>query len=180
MEQLPSSERNLAHIVKEINQMCFTDQELRERNLLSGDEFWDEDIDIKNTCRMKEIVQEIGWPMISKVGSEAAFDAWLLVQHADHDVEFQEYCLGLMQAASDGDVDRRNIAYLEDRIRVNQGRGQIYGTQFIQKDGMHMAQPIEDQENVDIRRAQMGMGPLTEQIEEMYKKYPFDEVEGKI
>jgi hypothetical protein len=180
MEEFLSPEQKITRIAEEIKKMCAADQDLRERNLDSGDEYWDEDIDVKNTQRMKEIVQQIGWPTISKVGSEVSSDAWLLVQHADHDVEFQVYCLELMKESQDGDVEKHEIAYLEDRIRVNQGRGQLYGTQFKQENQRHIPLLIEDEVNVDLRRAEMGMGPLSEQIEVMYKKYPFDKDKSKI
>jgi hypothetical protein len=180
MNKFPAPGQDLTQIAVEINEMCSVDQDLRERNLDSGDEYWDEEVDVKNTQRMKDIVQRVGWPTISKVGAKTSSDAWLLVQHADHDVEFQEHCLELMKEACDGEVDKHDIAYLEDRLRVNLGRGQIYGTQFRQEGGEHLPLPIEDEENVDVRRSKMGMGPLTEQVEIMYKKYPFDEVKGKM
>ncbi len=177
---MESPDKTVAQLIEEINAMCSIDQDMRERNLESGDEYWDEDVDVRNTRRIKEIVQSIGWPTISKVGAETASNAWLLVQHADHDVEFQGRCLELMKAAPDGDVDKHDIAYLEDRIRINQGRGQLYGTQFKQERGQHIPLPIEDEQNVDIRRAEMGMGLLSEQIEHMYRKYPFDKDKSKI
>lgn len=123
---------------------------------------------------MKVIVSEIGWPTISKVGAETSSAAWLLVQHADHDVDFQKLCLELMKAEPEGEVAKQNIAFLEDRIRVNQGLGQIYGTQFMQKDGKHIPKPIENEETVDVRRAEMAMGTLEERINKMYEKYPFN------
>lgn len=152
--------------------MIDADQKMRERQLLEED-YWDDELDIKNTTRMKEIVAEIGWPTVSKVGKQIAHDSWLLVQHSDHDIDFQEQCLVLMKSAPTNEVEKRDIAFLEDRIRVNQGRKQLYGTQFIQKDGKHIPQPIEDEQAVDTRRAEMGMGTLVERIDEMYKKYPF-------
>jgi hypothetical protein len=180
MEEFLSSEQILARAAEEIKKMCAVDQDMRKQNLESGDEYWDEDVDVENTKRMKEIVKQIGWPTLSLVGEEVSSDAWLLVQHADHDVAFQMRCLELMKAADEGDVEKHDIAYLEDRIRVNQGRGQIYGTQFRQENQQHIPQPIEDEMNVDVRRAEMGMGPLSEQIELMYKKYPFGEDKSKI
>ncbi len=160
----------------EIKKMIDADQTMRERQLVEED-YWDEELDEKNTARMKEIVLEIGWPTASKVGKQRAHDAWLLIQHSDHDIEFQEQCLELMKNAPATEVEKINIAFLEDRIRVNQGRGQLYGTQFIQKDGAHIPQLIEDEQGVDIRRAEMGMGTLSERIDEMYKKYPFTKKE---
>lgn len=164
---------NISHpeIALEIKQMVDTDQAMRERS--EEDDYWDEEVDTLNTARMKEIVVEIGWPTISKVGTEGASNAWLLVQHADHDIAFQEQCLNLMKEAPQGEVDETDIAYLEDRVRVNQGRGQLYGTQFTQENNQHIPRMIEDEEKVDIRRAELGMGPLSEQIKHMYNKYPF-------
>src|SRR5262245_16811487 len=56
-------------------------------------------IDEANTARMKEIVEKYGWPGKSIVGADGAFAAWLLVQHADADPDFQAYCLELMKEA---------------------------------------------------------------------------------
>lgn len=157
-------------IALEIQRMAAEDQKMREQS--EKDDSWDDVVDVKNSSRMKEIVGEIGWPTIAKVGSDAAYKAWLLVQHADHDVDFQNECLQLMKEAPVQDVERVNIAYLEDRVCVNQGRGQLYGTQFTQENGQHVPRQIEDEINVDNRRVELGLGPLTEQIELMYKKYP--------
>lgn len=162
------------HIALEIKKMIDADQEMRERQLIEED-YWDDELDAKNTARMKEIVTEIGWPTVSKVGKQIAHDAWLLVQHSDHDVDFQEQCLQLMKEAPAGEIDVIDIAYLTDRVCFNRGRGQLYGTQFIQEGGKHIPRTIEDEVNVDARRAEVGMGPLSEQIQHMYNKYPFDE-----
>ncbi len=40
-------------------------------------------------------------------------------------------CLLLMeQAVSKGEASAKDYAYLLDRVRMNQGRPQVYGTQF--------------------------------------------------
>lgn len=79
-----------------------------------------------------------------------------------------------MKEAPAGEVDVTDIAYLTDRVCVNRGRGQIYGTQFTQDEGKHIPQTIEDEKNIDVRRAEVGMGPLSEQIQHMYIRYPFN------
>ena len=142
-------------IADEIIAMSEADQAMR------NSETWDESIDVKNTQRMKEIIAAIGWPTISKVGSQASFMAWLLIQHADRDNEFQQFCLALMKAEPANEVERQNIAYLEDRVRVHQNQPQIYGTQFYTNEQGELApSPIEDPENVDKRRAEVGLGTL--------------------
>ncbi len=161
-------------IAAELRAMLDIDQELRDNNLKDGD-FWDDEIEGKNTQRMKEMIAEIGFPTISMVGQEGMQNAWLLIQHADRDIEFQKMCLNLMKSLNPSNVDERHlrhVAYLEDRIRVNQKLPQIYGTQFHQINGEHVPEPIEDEVNLEKRRAEMGLGTMDEQIKMMYRKYP--------
>ena len=158
-------------IASEMEKMLDEDQDMRER-AHKEDGYWDHEIDNRNTKRMKEIIEEIGFPTISKVGKEGSHTAWLLIQHADRDVLFQEQCLELMKSADPSDVILKDIAYLEDRIRLNHKQPQLYGTQFNQVDGRHVPLPIEDIEKVNERRTKMGMDTLDDQIALMYKKYP--------
>ena len=169
MENIPT-QIQFPNLAVEINKMIEADQDMRERNL--KDDSWDKELDKKNTRRMKEIVDEIGWPSISKVGSEASVGAWLLVQHADHDVAFQSLCLALMKELPAGEVRSQDIALLTDRVRVNQGRTQLYGTQFRQIKGKHVPRDIEDIEHVDERRKAVGLDTLAENIARMESKYP--------
>ena len=95
---------------------------------------------------MKQIVAQYGWPGRSLVGNDGAGAAWLLVQHATSDAPFMEHCLSLMQAAPAGEVSASNIAYLEDRVRIRQGKPQRDGTQFKQgADGHLVPDAIEDE-----------------------------------
>ena len=156
-------------IADEIIKMSEVDQKMRK----SGQ--WDSSIDVENTRQMKEIVEHIGWPTRSKVGGHASEMAWLLVQHADHDRAFQQLCLDLMKAQSADEVSPANIAYLEDRVRVGEGRPQFYGTQFYaDKAGNFGPRPIEDPDHVDERRQAVGLQPLSEyarDVEQSYKEY---------
>lgn len=87
----------------------------------------------------------------------------MLAQHADHDRDFQRSCLALLKAQPPEGGTAREIAYLEDRVRVGEQRPQLYGTQFHQNDqGEWEPFPIEDEEQVDQRRAERGLGPLAE------------------
>ncbi len=163
-------------IAQELIEMAEADQAMRER-AENEEGFWDGEVDEKNTARLQEIVGEIGWPTVSKVGKEASLRAWLLVQHADHDPEFQQHCLDLMKEARDGEVDPHDVAYLEDRVRVNTDRPQLYGTQMdttFDREGnviSYKPRPIEDPENIDARRASMGMGPHAEYVREILESH---------
>jgi len=169
MENTPE-QIQFPNLALEINKMVETDQDMRENNL--KDDSWDDELDKKNTERIKEIIIDIGWPTVSKVGKSASVGAWLLVQHADHDVDFQLHCLDLMRKLPNGEVRPEDIALLTDRVRVNRGQPQLYGTQFRQIDGKHVPKDIEDIEHVDERRAEMGLDTLMENIARINSKYP--------
>jgi hypothetical protein len=125
-------------------------------------------IDAENRRRVAEIVGQYGWPGRSLVGRDGAGMAWLLVQHADKDVELQKHCLAMMQAATEGEVAPQHIAMLTDRVLVNQGLEQIYGTQM---DGTFKPRPIKDVEHVDQRRAAMDLPPLEEYVKQAKAAY---------
>ncbi len=146
-------------LASEIIAMGEKDQQMR-KNGQAGIAPFDKQVDLQNTTRLKEIVSQFGWPTISQVGEEASYAAWLIVQHADQDIGFQKHCLVLMQQVS-SDVLPSNIAYLTDRVAVNTGQDQIYGTQFYQDDtGNLVPRPILDRKSLDDRRNQMGLEPF--------------------
>lgn len=174
VDEQKTKEAQLLKMAEEISEMTKVDQDMRKRVMANKgivESKEDETLDNRNMERMREIVEQIGWPTISKVGKEASTDAWLLVQHADHNVKFQRYCLNLMKGEPADEVDLHDIAYLEDRVRINSGQPQLYGTQFRWTADNKPIQDIEDPENFDVRRKEMGLKTLAENLEEMYEKY---------
>lgn len=144
----------------EILAMTERDQEMRR----AGRAAWDPTVDERNTARLREIVAAIGWPTRSKVGQQAEHAAWLLAQHADADRAFQREALALMSAEPTDEVCPKHLAYLEDRLRVADGRPQRYGTQLTGRGDELEPLPIEDRDHVDERRKAVGMGPLAEYL----------------
>jgi hypothetical protein len=134
------------------------------------------ELDQANTKWLKSIIQERGWPGRSMVGDDGAHAAWLLVQHADHDRDFQKLCLKLMKLmAAQGEVSKSDLAYLTDRLRVAENKPQVYGTQFRNENGKMVPVAIEDEAGVDKRRVAVGLPPLAEYralIERMYNQRP--------
>ena len=119
-------------------------------------------IDKKNTEKLKSIVKEYGWPTISLVGKKSSHLAWLLVQHSDHDLEFQEKCLLLLkEAVKKNDASPKNLAYLTDRIRVAKNKPQLFGTQFkTEADGNFISFPIYKPKEINKRRKKYGLESL--------------------
>jgi hypothetical protein len=123
------------------------------------------EIDRRNTARMKEIVNQHGWPGNALVGADGANAAWLLVQHADQDPGFQKQCLALMEKAiKQGQASAGDWAYLTDRVRIAEKKNQLYGTQLRQEGGKWSPLPIEDPSNVDRRRKGVGLSSLADYL----------------
>jgi hypothetical protein len=117
-------------------------------------------LDKETAARMKDIVAKHGWPGKSLVHVDGAHAAWMLVQHADSEPAFQKDCLAKMEPlVQTGEVSGQDFAYLFDRVAVNAGKPQRYGTQF--GDDGELA-PLEDSANVDARRKAVGLGTLVE------------------
>lgn len=134
---------------------------------------WDWSLDQVHTKRMKAIVRTYGWPTYSMVGRRAAGLAWMLVQHADHDVRWQERCLKLLARAVEiGEADAVLLAMLTDRILVNRGKWQMYGTQWRSDRGtLELRRPIRDPKRLAARRRVVGMKTFQETKRDMQRRY---------
>jgi hypothetical protein len=63
-----------------------------------------------------------------------------------------------------GEAAPSELAYLTDRVRCGAGLPQLYGTQMREHEGRLIPQLIEDEANVDARRAAVGLEPLAEYV----------------
>jgi hypothetical protein len=115
--------------------------------------------------RIQQIFAKYGWPGRSLVGTEAAAAAWLMIQHSDTDVAFQRAALEAMKKLPPCEVVPTHLAELTDRVLLNKGKKQLYGTMLVRiANGTLVPKPIEDEANVDKRRAELGLLPLAEYL----------------
>jgi|SRR3989344_706148 len=121
-------------------------------------------VDGKSTNALKKIVKTHGWPRVSLVGKKGAYNAWLLAQHATHNLKFQKSCLVLLElAVKERQADPAQLALLKDRVLVQEGKNQVYGTQFkSNKRGEMVPFPTRDKARLDVRRAKMNLGPFAD------------------
>ena len=119
-------------------------------------------LDAKNLHIFKRLLDHWGWFDRRTWGAQADHDAWLLAQHADDDLPFQEHVLTLLEPlVKSGGTDPSGFAYLFDRVAVNAHRLQRFGTQgYCTGPGTWKPRPIEDPKHVDARRKTMGLEPL--------------------
>ena len=118
-----------------------------------------------NFPSIKNIADKNGFPGYDLVGKESSNNYWMLVQHSDFDVSFQKRVLKLMKIKVDKkNASGQNYAYLIDRINLNEGKQQIYGTQIIMGEGGTKLKPCVDTLNLDRRRLSVGLKPIKEYL----------------
>lgn len=139
-----------------LSRMFDVDQRMRKLPSSSepGERFGRVDAFTRET--LARLIGKTGWITLSRYGEEAAQAAWLIVQHADLDVAFQRDVLARMEnLLATGEVKRDNYAYLWDRVAVNEGRKQRFGTQGrCTGPGRWEPREIEDPARVDALRDQ--------------------------
>lgn len=103
------------------------DQQARGSNFYSKESM---QIDEKNLIELKRLIKKYGFPEISKVGKEAYFSAFLVAQHAGHDLDFMKsFFSDVEKRLNTGEVINKTYGYLFDRINRMEGKAQVYGTQ---------------------------------------------------
>jgi hypothetical protein len=72
----------------------------------------------------------------------------------------------MREAVKNGKAAGSSLALLEDRVALGQGKRQIYGSQISRdpETQEYYISPLEDPDNVDKRRAEVGLGPLSEYV----------------
>jgi hypothetical protein len=166
---------------KELLAMVQQDQDIRNELIKSGVDHPNREIsarmdaiDARNTAKMKRIVKRHNWPRAEIVGWDGTEAAFMVVQHSPH--SFQKELLPLMQKEYEaGHLSGPNYALFLDRVLVEDGRPQVYGCRAKSfddwKDGLPALYPIEDEANVDKRRAEVGLSPLAEYREMLKQMY---------
>ena len=122
-----------------------------------------------NLMRIREIIDRYGYPGTSLVGDQNRV-AWLVIQHADLATQ-EEYLPLLHEAAKEGELPRSAYALLIDRVRMRRGEKQLYGSQIRIEEGTPVVYPIEDEPNVNRRRAEVGLGPIEEYVRQFGIEY---------
>ncbi|RAK62106.1 DUF6624 domain-containing protein [Phenylobacterium kunshanense] len=124
-------------------------------------------IDEANQKAVLEMLPPEGWFTISRYGKEASRAAFLIVQHGNVDL-WRRFVPVLEPLAAKGEVEGRHFALMYDRLETTEGRKQRYGSQMSCKAGKWVPLPIEDPDNLDARRAKLGMEPYASYLAKNY------------
>ena len=161
---------------QELREMQVRAQEVHRRALAAKfrDEVANEEmdaVDLSNTARLREIINVYGWPTLEAVGLDGVQAAFLVVVQSPT-LEFQQKLLPtIKEAAEHGQLALKAYAALVDRVRLKEGKPQVYGTQAQFVGGEVVIGPIEEAEGVDERRRGVGLPTLAEYKKELEKAY---------
>ena len=128
---------------------------------------------IENERELLKLLDIYGWPTASSVTEYAAAGAALIINHTTYEIRSQYYPM-LEQAFNQGEAQPLRYAKMTDRLLVEEGKKQLFGTQWKFENSGRVPHPIEEPEYVDKRRAEIGLGPL-----DVYLKERFD-IEWKV
>jgi hypothetical protein len=111
------------------------------------------------------ILDTYGWLGPEKIGFMGTQTLFLVIQHSRLNVQ-EKYLPMMREAVKEGKALAKDLAFLEDRVALRQGKKQLYGSQtwLDRCDGKIYVQPVEDPENLDKRRAAVWLEPMSEYI----------------
>jgi hypothetical protein len=121
--------------------------------------------DLLNETQVKQILDTHGWLGTDIVSEKANTALYLVIQHADLAVQ-EKYLPMMRRAVADGKATASNLAYLEDRVLMRQGKPQRYGSQIVpdKVTGEWILYEVEDPANLDHRRLSVGLGPIQDYL----------------
>ncbi len=127
-----------------------------------------EAVDQKNYTDLRHLINQSGYPGISRVGEATGEKFPILFHHfhpADNEAAF--YVI-LNEAVLKGELSPARYAAIRDYDCIKKGEKTIYGTYHVEVDGKKMMQPVKDFEKINERRLAIGLDSI-EHFMEMEK-----------
>ena len=115
----------------------------------------------ENMAEVDRLIAAHGWPRLSDVGSCGSRATFYIVQHVKDVSKREEYIGRLKEACESNEANWKDFATMYDRLLVEKTGKQLYGTQkFFNSQNQLELRPIEDPDNVNTRRQEVGLSPL--------------------
>lgn len=165
------------NLLAQLDRLSKEDMDIRAQLVLTENKFGRESPEMKAMWRaveqkdslhlltVSDILDKRGWLGPEVIGEEGSRTLFLVIQHADLGRQ-QRYLPLLRKAVAQGKAPCSNLALLEDRVALREGKQQRYGTQvgWNAEQNRYYVLPLSDPANVDKRRAEVGLGPLQEYV----------------
>lgn len=137
--------------------------------------------DSLNLIQVETIIDRYGWMGVDKIGTQANTTLFMVIQHAELPTQIK-YLPMMREAVKEGNAKGSSLALLEDRVALKQGKKQIYGSQISwnMKTNEKFVAPLEDPDNVDKRRAEVGLPSLQTYLTELDMKWDVEKYKKEI
>ena len=122
-------------------------------------------------ARLCQILKESGWPTLALVGKEGVGATLYLVRYSREQALQAALLPVIIAAVKKGEIEKAEVALLVDRMRVDAGMKQLFGTQVKAMNGFLVLTPIEAEKQVDDRRKQFGLPPLAAHLRDLERAY---------
>ena len=116
-----------------------------------------------NLLKIEKILGEYGWLGANIIGEQGNKTLFLVIQHSDLETQIK-YLPMMREAVKKGNAKGKDFALLEDRIAMEQGKRQIYGSQIKIDGDEFYVYPIIEPEKVNQRRAEVGLEPIEDYV----------------
>ena len=129
-----------------------------------------------NLIKIKSILDKYGWLGADVVGEQGNSTLFLVIQHSDQATQ-EKYLPMMREAVKNGKAQGSSLALLEDRVALRKGKRQIYGSQIGRdpESQLYYVSPLEDPDNVDNRRAEVGLQPLADYVSHWQIKWDVEQ-----
>ena len=99
------------------------------------------------------------------IGYEGSSTLFHVIQHANLET-WEKYLPQFREAVANGNAKGSQLALMEDRAALARGEHQIYGSQLTYFPGKEhlVVEPMIDPDNVNKRRAEVGLGTMEEYV----------------
>jgi VWFA-related protein len=123
-----------------------------------------------NAARLCQILKQYGWPTTSLVGKDGAEAAFQMLRNSVPQLKVDMLPV-IVAATSVGEISRPSFASYVDRLRLDAGLKQLFGTQATPINGFLVLFPIEAEAQVDSRRKEYELPPLAEYLRFLQARY---------
>lgn len=127
--------------------------------------------DADNLRALLAMVPPEGWFFRSRYGEKPANAAFHIIQHSDV-AQWKRFVPVLEPLVVTGEIDGQSFGLMYDRLAINEGRPQRYGSQMTCAAGKWVPERLEDPARVDEWRAAMSFPQTFAQYLELWKTYP--------
>jgi hypothetical protein len=138
-----------------LSQVYRSDQKIRREHSLIKNAKEDH----RNQELVISIIEKCGMPTLQEVNQEQMNAIWLGLQHTESKYRIKYFPL-IEKAVKNGDLSKEQYALMKDRIRMDEGKPQIYGSQ-IENGKLY---DLENPETVNERRREMGLEPIEDYL----------------